>query len=404
MALTGKALIAQGGGPTAVINQTLVGVIQEARKYNNITKVYGAVNGVEGIVNENFLDLTQETTHNLEEVALCPSSALCSTRLKPDEEFCKKIFKVLAVHDIRYFFYIGGNDSADTVRIVNEEAKKADYDMVCIHIPKTIDNDLRNNDHTPGFGSAARFVVQAFKGINLDVRSLPGIYIGVVMGRDAGFLTAASGLAREFDDDGPHLIYVPERPFDRDKFVKDVIEVKEKYGRCIVAVSEGIRTESGELFVASLKNDLEVDPHGNVSLSGTAALGEALVSELKKEISGRVRCDTFGYLQRSFFECVSDVDRNEAREVGERAVQFAVWGEQDGSVGIKRMGNYSVDYVLNKLEDVARIPRSMPEEFINKEGNNITDEFRLYCRPLLGSGIRATAKLRAPRVPKLLDK
>lgn len=404
MALTGKALIAQGGGPTAVINQTLVGVIQEARKFQNITKVYGAVNGVEGIVKENFLDLTQETTHNLEQVALCPSSALFSTRVKPDENFCKEIFKVLSVHDIRYFFYIGGNDSADTVRIVNEEAEKANYDLVCIHIPKTIDNDLRQNDHTPGFGSAARFVVQAFKGINLDVKSLPGIYIGVVMGRDAGFLTAASGLAREFEDDGPHLIYLPERPFSRDQFVKDVKEVYEKYGRCIVAVSEGIRTESGELFVASLKKDLEVDPHGNVSLSGTAALGEALVAELKKEISGRIRCDTFGYLQRSFFECVSDVDRNEAREVGERAVQFAVWGEKDGSVGIKRNGNYSVDYVLNDLKDVAKVTRSMPDEFINEAGNYITDEFRLYCRPLLGSGIRGTAKLRAPRVPKLLNK
>ncbi|MBQ1303246.1 MAG: diphosphate--fructose-6-phosphate 1-phosphotransferase, partial [Firmicutes bacterium] len=198
MALTGKALIAQGGGPTAVINQTLVGVIQEARKHACITKIYGAVKGVEGIVNEDFLDLTQETTHNLEEVALCPSSALRSTRVKPDEEFCKQIFKVCSVHDIRYFFYIGGNDSADTVRIVNEEAEKANYEMVCIHIPKTIDNDLRQNDHTPGFGSAARFVVQAFKGINLDVNSLPGIYIGVVMGRDAGFLTASAGLAREF--------------------------------------------------------------------------------------------------------------------------------------------------------------------------------------------------------------
>ena len=147
-----------------------------------------------------------------------------------------------------------------------------------------------------------------------------------------------------------------------------------------------------------------MDPHGNVSLSGTAALGEALVAELKKEISGRIRCDTFGYLQRSFFECVSDVDRNEAREVGERAVQFAVWGEKDGSVGIKRNGNYSVDYVLNDLKDVAKVTRSMPDEFINEAGNYITDEFRLYCRPLLGSGIRGTAKLRAPRVPKLLNK
>jgi len=404
MALTGKALIAQGGGPTAVINQTLVGVIQEARKHACITKIYGAVKGVEGIVNEDFLDLTQETTHNLEEVALCPSSALRSTRVKPDEEFCKQIFKVCSVHDIRYFFYIGGNDSADTVRIVNEEAEKANYEMVCIHIPKTIDNDLRQNDHTPGFGSAARFVVQAFKGINLDVNSLPGIYIGVVMGRDAGFLTASAGLAREYEDDGPHLIYVPERPFSREQFVEDVREVYNKYGKCIIAVSEGIRTESGELFLASLKKDLEKDPHGNVSLSGSSALGEALVAELKNaNIANRVRCDTFGYLQRSFFECVSDVDRNEAREVGERAVQFAVWTEKDGSVSIKRTGNYSVDFVLSELKDVARVSRSMPENFINEAGNDITDDFRLYCRPLLGSGVRSTARLRAPRVPKLLN-
>ena len=404
MSLTGKVLIAQGGGPTAVINQTLVGVIQEARKYDQITKVYGAVNGVEGIVKEEFLDLTQETTHNLEQVALCPSSALFSTRIKPDKEFCQKIFKVLAVHDIRYFFYIGGNDSADTVRIVSEEAKLANYDMVCIHIPKTIDNDLRENDHTPGYGSAARFVVQAFKGINLDVKALPGIYIGVVMGRDAGFLTAASGLAQEFNDDGPHLIYLPERPFHINQFVEDVKEVYAKYGRCIIAVSEGIRGEDGQLLVASLKKDLEIDPHGNVSLSGTGAVGEALVAELKKHISGRIRCDTFGYLQRSFFECVSDVDRNEAREVGERAVQFAVWGGKNGSVTIERTGNYSVDYHLTELSRVARLAKSMPDEFINEKGNHITDDFRLYCRPLLGSGVRGTAKLRAPRVPKLLSK
>ena len=404
MALVGKALIAQGGGPTAVINQSLVGIVNEARKFPEITRIYGALNGVQGIVNENFVDLTQETSHNLEEVANCPSSALCSTRIKPDEEYCKEIFKVLSVHDIRYFFYIGGNDSADTVRIVNEEAQKANYEMVCIHVPKTIDNDLRQNDHTPGFGSAARFVVQAFKGINLDVRSLPGIYIGVVMGRDAGFLTASAGLAREADEDGPHLIYLPERPFTVEKFVEDVKKNFEKYGKCIIAVSEGIRTPDGQPFLASIKGDLEKDPHGNVSLSGSAALGEALVDVLKKEIGGRVRSDTFGYLQRSFFECVSDVDRNEAREVGERAVQFAVWTGKDGSVSIKRTGNYSVDYVLSELKDVARLARSMPDEFINDEGNGITDEFRLYCRPILGSGIKQSAKLRAPKVAKLLNK
>ena len=402
MFLNGKVLIAQGGGPTSVINQTLVGVIQEARKYGHISKVYGAINGVEGIANEDFLDLTQETTHNLEQVALCPSSALCSTRVKPDKAFCQKIFKILAAHDIRYFFYIGGNDSADTTRIVAKEAELAHYKMCCIHIPKTIDNDLKVNDHTPGYGSAARFVVQAFKGINLDVKSLPGIYIGIIMGRDSGFLAAAAGLAQEFADDGPHLIYMPERPFVMENFIEDVKRVYAKYGRCIIAVSEGVKGEDGRFLVESLKKDLEVDPHGNISLSGNTAIGQALVEELRKQIGVRVRCDTFGYLQRSFYECVSDVDRSEAREVGERAVQFAVWGQENGSVTIERTGNYSVDYHLTPLEEVAAHTKCMPDEYINATGNGITDEFRLYCRPLIGSSVRGTAKLRAPRVPKLL--
>jgi len=192
MELRGKVLIAQGGGPTAVINQSLVGAVLESRKFPQVARVYGAVHGVEGIINEQFWDLTKETTNNLERVAVTPSSALLSTRIKPDQAMCKEMFHVMKVHDIRYFFYIGGNDSADTVRIINEEAIKADYELRAIHIPKTIDNDLVLNDHTPGYGSAAKFVAEAFVGANLDNRALPGVYIGVVMGRHAGFLTAVT--------------------------------------------------------------------------------------------------------------------------------------------------------------------------------------------------------------------
>ena len=238
--LTGIVLIAQGGGPTAVINQSLVGAVLESRKFPEVTRVYGAINGVRGIVDENLLDLTQETTHNLEQVAMTPSSALLSTRDKPDEAYCREIFKVCQAHDVRYFFYIGGNDSSDTVRIVNQNADSAGYDMRCIHIPKTIDNDLVVNDHTPGYGSAARFVAQAFMGFNLDNRALPGVFIGVVMGRHAGFLTAASALGKKYPDDGPHCIYVPERPFSEEQFLKDVKKAVDSFGRCVVAVSEGI--------------------------------------------------------------------------------------------------------------------------------------------------------------------
>ncbi|MEO7108024.1 MAG: diphosphate--fructose-6-phosphate 1-phosphotransferase, partial [Rhodoferax sp.] len=232
---SGKILVAQGGGPTAVINQSLVGVALEARRFHNIAHVYGARHGVRGIVNEDFVHLTQETSHNLEMVARTPSSALGTTRDKPDAAYCHEIFEVLQAHAIEHFFYIGGNDSSDTVRIVSEEARKANYALRCIHIPKTIDNDLVGNDHTPGFPSAARFVAQAFAGANLDNAALPGIYVAVVMGRHAGFLTAASALGKKFPDDGPHLIYLPERTFSMEQFLTDVKATYDRLGRCVVA-------------------------------------------------------------------------------------------------------------------------------------------------------------------------
>ncbi|MBP1763486.1 MAG: 6-phosphofructokinase [Firmicutes bacterium] len=401
MALSGKALVAQGGGPTAVINQSMVGIVLEARKFPEISKIYGALHGVEGILSEDFLDLTQETTHNLEQVALTPASALLSTRVKPDEEYCRKIFKVLQAHDIRYFFYIGGNDSADTVRIVSEEAKKANYAMRAIHVPKTIDNDLVHNDHTPGYGSAARFIVQAFTGINLDVRSLNGVYLGIVMGRHSGFLTAAASIAKKYPEDGPHLIYLPERPFVMETFLHNIKTVNDKNGFCIAAISEGIQDVNGVPVIANLMKNVERDPHGNISMSGTGALGDLLADTVKEKLNiKRVRSDTFGYLQRSFLGCVSDVDQAEAREVGERAVQLAVWNDEDGSVTIQRTGYYSVDYKLMPLAEIAGQTQCVPDEFINPAGNNVTDAFKFYVRPLLGSGLQPVARLRAPRVPK----
>ena len=214
-----KVLVAQGGGPTVVINQSLVGVVLEARKFQHVGRIYGARHGVRGIVDEDLVDLTRETSHNLEVVGMTPSSALGSTRDKPDRAYCQEIFKVLQAHGIGYFLYVGGNDSVDTVRIVAEAAQAASYDLRCIHIPKTIDNDLVVNDHCPGYPSAARFVAQAFMGANLDNRALPGVYIAVVMGRHAGWLTAAAALGHKFADDGPHLIYLPERDFSLDSFL-----------------------------------------------------------------------------------------------------------------------------------------------------------------------------------------
>lgn len=405
MELRGKVLVAQGGGPTAVINQSLVGAVLESRKFSQVTKVYGAEHGVEGIVNENFLDLTQETTHNLEQVAKTPSSALLSTRIKPDEKFCREMFETMKAHDIRYFFYIGGNDSSDTVRIVNQYAEIANYEFRAIHIPKTIDNDLMMNDHTPGYGSAARYVASAFSGVNLDNRAMGGVYIGVVMGRSAGFLTAAASLAQKYPDDGPHLIYLPERTFDIDNFLQDVKETYDKYGRCIIAISEGVVDADGKPISQHSGMKQEFDAHGNVQLSGSGVLGDYLADLIKTRLNiSRVRADTFGYLQRSFLGCVSDVDQREAREVGEKAAQFAIWNRVDGSIAIERTGFYSVDYKLVPLETVAAKTRLMPDEYINLAGNHVTDDFKYYLRPLIGSGFEQAHRLRAPRVDKVLNK
>ena len=400
---SGKVLVAQGGGPTAVINQSLVGVVLEARRHFGIARVYGARHGVRGIVNEDFWDLTQETNHNLELVAGTPSSALGSTRDKPDVKYCQEIFKVLQAHEIGHFFYIGGNDSSDTVRIVSQEAQKAGYPLRAIHIPKTIDNDLVGNDHTPGFPSAARFVAQAFTGVNLDNAALPGVYVGVVMGRHAGFLTAAAAMGKKFPDDGPHLIYLPERVFAIEKFLADVKAVHERYGRCVIAVSEGIHDAAGVPILSRLAKTLEHDAHGNVQLSGSGALADLLCEEIKAKLGiKRVRGDTFGYLQRSFIGCVSDVDQREGREVGEKAVQYAMWGSRDGSVAIKRTGHYSVDYELLALDEVAGKTRVMEDEFITASGTDVTDAFRLYLRPLLGSGMPDAFRLRSHAVAKVL--
>jgi ATP-dependent phosphofructokinase / diphosphate-dependent phosphofructokinase len=401
--LEGKVLVAQGGGPTAVINQSFVGAVLESRKFPQVTRVYGALHGVNGIINENFLDLTEATTHNLEAVAQTPSSGLLSTRDKPTVEYCRDIFKVCQAHDVRYFFYIGGNDSADTCRIVNEEADAAGYELRVIHIPKTIDNDLKVTDHCPGYGSAAKFVAQAFAGINLDNRAIPGVYIGVVMGRSAGFLTAASILAKKYPDDGPHLIYMPERPVTKAKLIKDVKAAYKKHGRCIIAVSEGIVDPKGKAIAEQFTGG-EKDAHGNVQLSGTGALGDLLASWIKAETDiKRVRADTLGYLQRSFLGCVSEVDQFEAREVGEKAAQFALWHNLDGSVAIRRIGDYAVEYFLAKLKDVARHATEMPPKFINKDGNGVTNAFINYARPLIGD-LPTLERIAAPTVKKVLNK
>lgn len=400
MSIKGNMLIGQSGGPTVVINQSLVGAILEAKKHKEIKNIYGTLHGMKGILEENFIDLRKESTATLEAVSNTPASALGSARKKPTPEECVKVFEILKKYDIRYYFYIGGNDSAESTHIIHETAKDVGYEMHCFHIPKTIDNDLRENDHTPGFGSAAKFVACASMGDNLDSRALPGVKINVIMGRHAGFLTAASALARVYPDDGPHLIYLPERPFSVPQFVKDVKAVYNRLGRCVVAVSEGIADKSGQAIVTKFVK--EVDSHGNAQLSGTGALGDLLATEIKNHGGiSRVRADTFGYLQRSFPGLVSAVDAKEAREVGRLAVKYATSIHQDGSVAIRRKPGkkYTVAYERVELRSVSKETRHMPDSFINKAGNDVTQAFLEYARPIVGP-LPKIGRLKAVKVKK----
>ena len=380
-------VIAQSGGPSMVINQSLVGAVLEARKSERIGKILGAKHGIVGILSNDYIDLKKPSVKKLEAIAETPSSALGSCRRKPDSADCRAIFEEFRKLNVGYFFYIGGNDSADAARIVAEEAEKEDYPLVVYHIPKTIDNDLRSCDHTPGFGSAARFVASAVRGDDLDNRALGGVKIDVIMGRDAGFLTAASALARIREDDGPHLIYLPEVVFTEEKFIRDVKATMKKYGRCVCAVSEGIRGKDGIPIGAKLGSG-ETDSHGNVQMSGTGALGDALATILKTKAGiKRVRADTFGYLQRSFPGIASKVDQAEGRAAGEAAVKAALKGELvKGTIAIVREEGrkYKIAYAPVPVQNAAKYTRSVPREYIAKNGHDVTEAFLEYVRPIVG--------------------
>jgi 6-phosphofructokinase 1 len=403
--IPGNAVIGQSGGPTAVINESLVGVVQGLRiagaglPGNPIRKVLGMHHGVRGLTQGRFHDLTDIDADRLEILAATPSAGLGSTRDKPDADYCQRVLAACKEHNIRYFFYIGGNDSSDTCRIVNDLARHTGYELRCFHIPKTVDNDLVENDHTPGFPSAARFVAKACMADFLDNISLPGIKINVVMGRHAGFLTAASALARREEgydrlNDGPQLIYLPEIAFDTERFAHDVATVYEQTGRCHIVVSEGIQNAQGTPIGATLIENPQVDAHGNVQLSGSGALGDQLANLLKARLTPaggkppRVRADTFGYVQRCFPD-QSRVDQQEARGVGRFAARLAMSGDLDGSVTIRRVhapGSgqpYAAAYQRVDLSAVAAKTRHMPDEFIEGH-NNDSQAFMDYCRPLVG--------------------
>ncbi len=395
----GKAIIGQSGGPTAVINKSLVGFIKEAVQAD-FDQVIGARHGLQGMLKKDFVDLSSLNESQLYGIGKTPAAALGSVRKKPTDNDIEQLVEIFEQEGIRNFFYIGGNDSAETANLVSEGAKKIGYEMKAFHIPKTIDNDLLETDHCPGYGSAARFVAHAFQGDDADNRSLKGIKINVLMGRHAGWLTAASTLGKSNEDDGPHLVYVPEKVFKIENFLKEVKEVYDSLGRCVVAVSEGIHNEKGEYFLQTYAKESgsglagKTDSHGNIQLSGSGALGDTLTNLVSEHIDGaRVRADTFGYLQRSFLADVSEVDAEEAERVGQYAV-VASQERDSGSVILKRQFSekYFCDVDVVDLHKVAKHTKDMPPEFLDETKPYVTNDFFEYAMPLTG-GIEPKTQL-----------
>ncbi len=389
-------LIAQGGGPTNVINQSLVGIIINEKKRGS--NIYGCLNGVNGIINNKFIDLNKISSNELNILKNTPGAALGSTRDKPDQNYCEEIIRVLKKKNINKFYYIGGNDSSDSLRIISDFTNSQNKRIQCIHVPKTIDNDLVLNDHTPGFGSAAKYVAQLFSGINFDVRSLPGVYVGVVMGRHAGFLTAASSLLRKKDSDGPHRIFIPESSFGLDEFLDSIKKTYTKYGRCIVAVSEGIQDKNNVLFTEKIKSKNEFDAHGNIQLSGSGILGDFLADQIKTKIKiPRVRADTLGYPQRCFLGSASEVDQKEAFQIGLNSVRFSYNKNESFSVGIKERdkfdGNYKIEFIKNSLHQIAGKTKKINPSFYDKKEFQVTQSFMNYCLPLIGKKIPDTVSI-----------
>jgi len=401
--LRGKAIVGQSGGPTAVINASLVGVAEEVRKHPEIEALYGTAHGVMGLLSEDLVDLTAEKPENLALIKRTPSAALGSCRHKLKEADYEKILKVLQAHDIRYLFYIGGNDSADTSHRIESLAKQAGYEMRVVGIPKTVDNDLGFTDHCPGYGSVARFNAIATRDAGRDTEAIgvvDNVKIIETMGRNTGWITASTALAREAPDDAPHLIYLPERPLVIAKFLADVKKVFDRLGYCVVTVCEGLKDEKGETLVASQRT-VDTDAFGHRQLGGVA---DFLCDQIATNLKIKARFDKPGTIQRMSMLAISEVDLAEAYMAGQAAVALACGGVTGQMITLVREPGprYNCTQASAPLEQVANAEKPVPDEFINAEGNWVTQAYLDYARPLIGGPLPPYGRLRAARVSKKL--
>jgi len=391
---SGNLLVGQGGGPTAVINASLLGIVEEARQHRQIERILGMRYGLVGLLKGDIVDLGLEDPQRLRLVGRSPAAALgtCRRRFTPHD--ATSTLAVLAAYNVRFFLYIGGNDSADTAHQIQALADQSGYDLTCMGVPKTIDNDLAHMDHTPGYGSAARYIATAALNISYDTAAIATtdqVTILEVMGRNAGWLAAASILARTSSDDAPHLVYVPERPVSADCLVRQVKQVVARHGHAVIVATETIRDENGKPWARSTGDD----GFGHARLVGAA---ERMGDVISDSLGLKVRVNKPGSLQRSAGECVSPVDWDEAYLVGKVAVSRAVDGARDMMVTLLRKPGtaYACATGLAPLADIAHAERRLPAEFLNEDGQ-ISPAFADYARPLIGGPLPTYARLTAPR-------
>lgn len=403
--LRGACMFGQSGGPTSVINASAAGVIQEALKHDCITAVYGAAHGIKGVLNEVFYDMSKEDPYELELLKTTPSSALGSVRYKlknadEDETDYKRLLEVFQKYNIRYFFYNGGNDSMDTCNKISKYMQKVGYECRIMGIPKTIDNDLWGTDHCPGYGSAAKYICTSIMEVYHDagVYETGAVTIFEIMGRNAGWLTGASALAA-CKGSGPDLVYLPEVSFNVEQFLDDVDRIYKKNKNVIVAVSEGAKDEKGT-YVAEMGATLAKDCFGHAQLGGA---GYILANMVKEKLKYKVRSIEFSLLQRCAAHSASLTDVNEAYMAGQMAVRNAVEGKTDYMVAFERENSpeYKCNIKLVNLTDAANTERKVPREWINKEGNGVTEDFIKYALPLIQGESRPPFEDGLPRFARL---
>ena len=379
--MKGNMLIAHGGGPTAVINASLYGAIEEAKKYDEIGAIYGAIGGSSGILEENFINFRDESQEEINLLPKTPASALGTSRFPLYEKEYERMLEVFKKYDIKYVLFNGGNGSMDTCGKIYEVAKESGINV--IGIPKTIDNDIAITDHSPGFGSAARYMATSVKEVGEDVKSLP-IHVSIIeaMGRNAGWITASSALARKKEGDAPHLIYLPERQFVKEEFLADVKRLHEKYGGVVVVASEGLKDENGNPIVEPIFKTERATYFGDV--------GTHLATLVIKELGIKARSEKPGILGRASITMQSEVDVNEAIEAGRAAAKAAVEGKTGYMVGLNRISTepYKCETSLIPINEVMMYEKALPKEFINERGNYVTEGFIDWCKPLIGRGIQ----------------